>query len=122
MLIALGTMIVLGTIYCLVKRYETRMVLFCSGVLMCLIAGDFMGPFKAFSHAMLETKLFESIIAVMGFAMVMKVTACDKHLIHLLIKPLRKAGPLLIPASTLVTLFINTPAPTARCSIPAIPR
>ena len=108
MLIALGTMIVLGTIYCLVKRYETRMVLFCSGVLMCLIAGDFMGPFKAFSHAMLETKLFESIIAVMGFAMVMKVTACDKHLIHLLIKPLRKAGPLLIPASTLVTLFINT--------------
>lgn len=108
MLIVLGSLVVIVTIYLLAKRYESRLVLFCSGVLMAVIAGDIMAPFKAFSHAMLETKLFESIIAVMGFAMVMKVTECDKHLINLLIKPLRKAGPLLIPATTLVTLFINT--------------
>jgi DcuC family C4-dicarboxylate transporter len=108
MLIILGGLVVIATIYLLAKRYESRLVLFCSGVLMAVIAGDLMAPFKAFSHAMLETKLFESIIAVMGFAMVMKVTECDKHLINLLIKPLRKAGPLLIPATTLVTLFINT--------------
>ena len=102
-----GILVVLGTVYCLVKRYETRLVLFCSGVLLTLIGGAPLGSFKAFSHAMLETKLFESIIAVMGFAMVMKLTACDKHLINLLIKPLRKAGPFLIPASVLVTFFIN---------------
>ena len=66
-----------------------------------------MDTMKAFSHAMLETKLFESIIAVMGFAMVMKATECDKHLINLLIKPLRKAGAFLIPGSVLVTFFIN---------------
>ena len=108
MLVTAGLIIALGTIYLLVKQYESRMVLFCSGVLLAFIAGDFMGPFKAFSHAMEEKKLFESIISVMGFAMVMKVTACDKHLINALIKPLKKAGPLLIPATTLVTLFINT--------------
>lgn len=107
MLIAIGLAILAATIYLLVKRYETRMVLFCSGVVMSLVAGAPLAPFQAFSHAMLETKLFESIIAVMGFAMVMKLTECDKHLINLLIKPLRKAGPLLIPASVLVTLFIN---------------
>lgn len=107
MMIILGVVILLATIYLLVKRYETRMVLFCSGVIMSFIGGQFFAPFQAFSHAMLETKLFESIIAVMGFAMVMKLTQCDKHLINLLIKPLRKAGPLLIPASVLVTLFIN---------------
>ena len=108
MLLLLGGVVVLITVYCLVKQYESRMVLFCSGIVLAFIAGDFMGPFKAFSHAMLESKLFESIISVMGFAMVMKVTECDKHLINLLIKPLKKAGPLLIPATTLVTLFINT--------------
>ena len=99
--------IVIGTIYCLIKRYETRLVLFCSGLLMTIIGGAPMDTMKAFSHAMLETKLYESIIAVMGFAMVMKVTECDKHLINLLIKPLRKAGAFLIPGSVLVTFFIN---------------
>ncbi len=108
MVLTLASLVVLATIYLLAKRYETRMVLFCSGVLMSLLAGDLLGSFNAFSHAMTETKLFEAIIAVMGFAMVMKITECDKHLINLLIKPLRKAGPLLIPASVLVTLFINT--------------
>jgi DcuC family C4-dicarboxylate transporter len=107
-LIAIGCLVIFITIYLLVKQYETRMVLFCSGAVMAIIAGDFMGPFKAFSHAMLESKLFEAIVSVMGFAMVMKITECDKHLINLLIKPLKKAGPLLIPATTLVTLFINT--------------
>ena len=102
-----GIVIVIGTIYCLVKRYETRLVLFCSGLLMTLIGGAPMDTMKAFSHAMLETKLFESIIAVMGFAMVMKATECDKHLINLLIKPLRKAGAFLIPGAVLVTFFIN---------------
>ena len=99
--------VVIATVYCLVKRYETRLVLFCSGLVLTLIGGAPMDTMKAFSHAMLETKLFESIIAVMGFAMVMKATECDKHLINLLIKPLRKAGAFLIPGSVLVTFFIN---------------
>lgn len=107
MMAIIGVIIVIGTIYCLIKRYETRLVLFCSGLLMAIIGGAPFGALKAFSHAMLETKLFESIIAVMGFAMVMKLTGCDKHLINLLIKPLRKTGTLLIPAAVLVTLFIN---------------
>ena len=34
-----GIVIVIGTIYCLVKRYETRLVLFCSGLLMTIIGG-----------------------------------------------------------------------------------
>lgn len=102
-----SVIVVIATIYCLVKRYETRLVLFCSGLILTLIGGAPMDTMKAFSHAMLETKLFEAIIAVMGFAMVMKATECDKHLINLLIKPLRRAGTLLIPCSVLVTFFIN---------------
>lgn len=102
-----GLIVVIGTIYCLAKRYETRLVLFASGMLLTFIGGAPMNTFKAFSHAMLETKLFEAIIAVMGFALVLKYTECDKHLINLLVIPLRKAGSLLIPATVLVTFFIN---------------
>jgi len=107
-LLVLGGVIVLGTIYLMVKQYETRMVLFCAGLLMAIMAGDPFAAFKGFSQAMTESRVFESIIAVMGFAMVLKLTECDKHLIHLLVKALKKAGPFLIPAATLVTFFINT--------------
>ncbi len=108
MLLAIGGIVVLVTIYLMVKQYETRLVMFCAGMFMALIAGDPMAGFKAFSHAMQENKLFESIISVMGFAMVMKVTECDKHLIYWLAKGLKRVGPLLIPGATLVTFFINT--------------
>jgi DcuC family C4-dicarboxylate transporter len=107
-LLVLGGIIVAATIYLMVKQYEVKMVLFCSGLLMTILAGDPMAAFRGFSHAMTESRIFEAIISVMGFALVLKLTECDKHLIHLLVKALRKAGPLLIPAATLVTFFINT--------------
>ncbi len=108
MLLIFGGFVVLITIYLMVKRYETRLILVCAGFVMALAAGMPMAPFKAFSHAMQESKLFEAIISVMGFAMVMKVTKCDQHLIQALVRPLRHAGGLLIPAATLATFFINT--------------
>jgi len=108
MLIAIGGLVVLVTIYLMIKQYETRLILFGAGMVLALCAGDPMAPFKAFSHAMQENKLFEAIVSVMGFAFIMKLTLCDQHLIQSLAKPLRKAGLLLIPGATLVTFFINT--------------
>ncbi len=107
MMTIFGVIVVIGTIYCLAKRYETRLVLFISGMLLAFIGGMPLNAFRAFSHAMLETKLFEAIISVMGFAWVLKYTECDKHLINLLVKPLRRAGSFLIPAAVLVTFFLN---------------
>lgn len=120
MLLALGVVIVAVTIYLLIKQYETRMVLFCAGLLMAILAGQPFAAFKAFSHAMEESRMFEAIIAVMGFAMVLKVTECDKHLIYLLSKGLKKAGPLLIPGAVLVTFFINTAITSAAGSSAAV--
>ena len=40
--------VIVLTIYALVKRIETRMVLFLAGLVMCLIAGSPVAPFKAF--------------------------------------------------------------------------
>lgn len=113
MLLIIGAVIVIITIYLLIKQYETRMVLFCAGLAMAIIAGEPLAAFKGFSHAMQESKIFEAIISVMGFAMVLKVTECDKHLVNLLAKGLRKAGPFLIPGATLVTFFINTAVTSA---------
>ena len=107
-LLILGGIVVVATIYLMIKQYEVKMVLFCAGLLMAIMAGDPLAAFKGFSKAMTESRIFEAIISVMGFALVLKLTECDKHLIYLLVKALKRAGPFLIPAATLVTFFINT--------------
>lgn len=107
-LLVLGSIVVIVTIYLMLKQHEVKMLLFCAGLLMAVVSGKPFEAFKGFSQAMTNSNILEAIIAVMGFALVLKLTECDKHLIQLLVKALKKAGPLLIPAATLVTFFINT--------------
>ena len=54
MLLALGGIVVLATIYLMVKQYETRLVLFCAGFVLALAAGDPMAPFNLFSSVSAE--------------------------------------------------------------------
>ncbi len=81
-MVILGALIVLGTIWLLVKRYESRMVLFASGVLMAVLSGQPFAAFDAFAPSMVNGGLIQAICSVMGFAFVMKMTGCDQHLIH----------------------------------------
>ncbi|MHC1761638.1 MAG: C4-dicarboxylate transporter DcuC [Negativicutes bacterium] len=113
MLVVAGIIIVLITIYLLVKRHESRMVLFCSGLLMASLAGNPMAAFKAFSSRMVTGSLIEPICAVMGFAYVMKATKCDRQLIILVSKALRKVKPILIPGAVMATFGINIALPAA---------
>lgn len=107
-MIWLGFLVILIAVYFLVKQVETRFVLFAAGLAMATLAGNPMAAFQAFSHGVSESKLFETIVTVMGFSMVMKVTQCDQHLIHLLAKPVKKAGPFLIPMATFMTFLVNS--------------
>lgn len=104
----IGFAIILITIYCLMKQYETRLVLFVSGVIMAIIFGNLMVAFDAFSKSMKNANLIEPIIAAMGFAMVLQITKCDQHLIYLLAKSLKNLGPALVPGAVLATALVNT--------------
>lgn len=113
MLIILGVIIVLASVYFLIKQYESRMVLFTAGVLMALIAGKPMVALQSFSTRMTTGGLITAICSVMGFAFVMKYTECDKHLINLLANGLAKVRPLLVPGAVLGTFAINIALPSA---------
>lgn len=104
----IGLIIILITVYCLMKQYETRLVLFISGVVLAIISGNIMVAFDAFSKSMKNANLIEPIIAAMGFAMVLQITKCDQHLIYLLAKSLKNLGPLLVPGAVLATALVNT--------------
>ncbi len=120
MLLAAGILIIIATIYFLIKRYDSRLVLLASGVLMALLAGKPMDAFNAFAKSMTEGGLIEAVCSVMGFALVMKFTGCDKHLINLVAKWLIKVRPILIPGATLATFAINIALPSAAGTAAAV--
>lgn len=108
MQIYLGLVIVVVMLYLMGKRKDPKTLLFGAGMLMFLIAGDYMGTFKAFSASMKQANIFETIITSMGFAAVVKVCGADKHLVSLFAKLLKKAGPFLIIGVAFATMIVNT--------------
>jgi DcuC family C4-dicarboxylate transporter len=106
-MIYIGIIIVVLTVVLLVKQYETRLVLLCSGLLMSILSGHFLDGLTTFSQKMGAGSLIEPICSAMGFAFILKLTECDKHLIHVLVKCLKPARSFIIPA-TVVVVFLVT--------------
>ncbi len=105
--------VVILTIWALVKRYETRLVLFAAGLVLCCISLAPMNAFNAFAKSMTNGGLIMAICASMGFAYVSSFTKCDQHLVQLLASPIRGLGIFLIPVCTAVTMVINIAIPSA---------
>lgn len=87
----------LRRIYCLIKRYETRLVLFTAGLFLCCISMKPMAALDQFAKSMTNASLIMAICGAMGFAYVVTHTSCDRHLVSLLAAPLKRLGILLIP-------------------------
>lgn len=120
MLILIGTLVIIGAIYFLIKRKEARMVLFAAGLLMAIFAGKPMAAFDAFTARMSTAGLIEAILSVMGFAFVMKYTKCDLHLVRLVAGGLKRVNLFLIPGATLATFAINIALPSAAGAAAAV--
>lgn len=120
MLILIGSLVIIGAIYFLIKRKEARMVLFAAGLLMAIFAGKPMAAFDAFTERMSTAGLIEAILSVMGFAFVMKYTKCDLHLVKLVAGGLKKSNLFLIPGATLATFAVNIALPSAAGAAAAV--
>jgi len=116
-MIWIGILIVFLTFLAIIKRYETRLVLFVAGVAMALVVGKPLVAIDAFAKAMVSEGLVTTICTVMGFSYVMKLTGCDSHLVHFLTSLLKKAKFVLIPGAVIMTWVINIALPsTAGCA------
>ncbi len=107
-----AVVVVIAAVYGLIKRYETRLVLLVSGLVMALISLQPMMAFKQFDKSMTNGALIIAICSAMGFAAVISITKCDVHLVRLLTKPLKKLGLFLLPACMAVTSVIATAIPS----------
>ncbi|MTC47239.1 C4-dicarboxylate ABC transporter [Providencia sp. wls1922] len=109
----IAALVIVATIYLLIKKYETRMVLIAAGLVLCIISLVPMDALNAFSERMVSAPLIQAICSSMGFAYVMKYTKCDKHLVLVLSRVLTRLGFFLIPAAVVLTFFINIAIPSA---------
>lgn len=112
----MATAVVIATIYALVKRYETRLVLLSAGFLMAILSMKPMMAFQQFDKSMTAATLIIAICSAIGFAGVVSITKCDVHLVSLLTKPLKQFGIFLLPACCAVTGLVSIAIPsTAGC-------
>ena len=109
----IGIIIVLLTFIAIIKRFETRMVLFMSGLLMAIVGGMPGEVITSFTKTMVHGTLVPVICTVMGFAYSIKLTKCDSHMVHLLVGSIKGVRPLLIPLTVALTFCINIALPSA---------
>ncbi len=109
----LGLAIVLATFWFIIKNYETRMVLFLSGVLMATMSGDLIPAIDAFIKQFNNVGLVNTICTVLGFSYVMSYTKCADHLIAVVTSLLRHCRLVIVPAAMIVTFTLNIALPSA---------
>jgi DcuC family C4-dicarboxylate transporter len=105
-MLILTLLIIAAAVYLMVRGVEVRVVLLGAGLAMAVLARRPLVITDTFTRAMVAG-MVAPICAAMGFAMVMTATGCDKHLVHLLLKPLRRTRFLVLPGGLLVAYLVN---------------
>lgn len=118
-MLILATLVIAGAIYLMARRVEIRLVLLGAGLLMCVLAGNPLAAADTFTRGMV-TSMVAPICAAMGFAAVMSATGCDKHLVHLLLAPIRRVRWLALPGGILVAYLVNMAVPSQTSTAAAL--
>ncbi len=105
--------VIFATIYGLIKRWETRLVLIAAGLFLCCVSLNPMAALNAFAKSMTNNSLIMAICGSMGFAFAASYTQCDRSLVHYLAAPIKGLGIFLLPIATTITFLVNIAIPSA---------
>jgi DcuC family C4-dicarboxylate transporter len=119
MLLLLALLIIAAAIAAMVKRVDVRLVLLVAGLLMALAAGQPLAIADTFTRGMVAA-MVAPICAAMGFAAIMSATGCDRHLVGLLLLPLRRFRALVLPGGILVAYLVNMAVPSQTSTAAAL--
>ena len=117
-----------------VRGWDVRLVLVAAALLIAAVsgldrpAGQWHAPLAAVVRTFLETfsneKFVVPICSAMGFAYVLRHTGCERHLVLLLVTPIRRVRFLLVPGVVVVGFVVNVPVisqtSTAVCIGPVV--
>ena len=108
-----GIIIVIATFILIIKKFETRLILFLSGMLMCMIGGTLAAGTTAFIKEFTNSGLVPTICTVLGFSYVMEYTRCSSHMVYCISSALKRVPIIIIPGAVMVTFLVNIALPSA---------
>lgn len=111
--------IIAVAVYLMIRRVEVRLVLLGAGLLMAALAGRPLAIADTFTSAMVAA-MVAPICAAMGFAAVLEATGCDRHLVLLLLAPIRRAPGMVVPGGILAAFFVNMAVPSQTSTAAAL--
>jgi len=103
--------VISGAVYLMARRAEVRLVLLGAALLLTTASGRPLAFFDTFTAAMVA-EMVAPICAAMGFAAVLTATGCDRHLVRLLVAPLRRSKWLVVPGGILTGYLVNMAIPS----------
>ena len=109
MQLVVGLVIIGIAVYAILKRVDVRLALLLAAVALGIVGRDLATVVRQFFLTLTNEQFVVPICCAMGFAYVMRLSACDQHLVHLLVKPMERVRVLLIPGAVLVGFLVNIP-------------
>ena len=100
-------LIIALTLWLLVRQVEVRLVLMGAGLALATVALKPLVVFEVFLAEIGNGKTIGPICSAMGYALVLRATGCDRAMVRALLKPLRRAGWLLLPGGCVVAFLTN---------------
>lgn len=92
----------------MIRGHDVRLVLFTAGLALCSIALDPLKVFDAFRDSMVDLSYVAPICTAMAFSSVLAAAGCDREMVRLLMRPLRKVTWALIPGGCTVGFLTNS--------------
>lgn len=105
----LAGVVIAAAVYAVMKGVDVRLALFAAALALGGLAGDVAPVVREFLATFSNEKFVVPICAAMGFAYVLKHTGCDAHLVRLLVGPVKRVRPLMIPGVVGVGFLVNIP-------------
>jgi DcuC family C4-dicarboxylate transporter len=104
-----GLGVIALAIVVVVRGVDVRLVL----LLAALALGCLAGHPEVIVQKILTTLVNEQFViplgCCLGFVYVLRQTGCDEHLVRLLVRPIQRVRPLLIPGTVLIGALVNVP-------------
>ncbi len=91
------------------RGWDVRLVLLGAALLLGGLAGELPRIVRTFLATFANERFVVPICSAMGFAYVLRQTGCDRHLVALLLRPLRRRRAWLIPGVILSGFLVNMP-------------
>ena len=106
--VAIATVDLVVVTVMVVRGFDVRLVLLVGALPLFLATGTMKAMLAKMVAEMANPNTVVPIGSAMGFAFVLRTTGCDRHLVELLLVPIRRVRMLLVPGGIAAGYLINS--------------